>query len=175
MPIIFIDDIREYKFMIGYKIKVGNNYYEILGIERLTHKEAIGAVTTLNTTTKDFNDYMKPLDGYIYFVEFMAIDGNCGFQLEFPKGIPHGTPRGNVEYLYFADASPSAPLYEPLVIIPPNYPSWKVYNPTASTNNSDAIFKGKRWRVKKLGVSEIPAEGRYIELTDYASGGIGQG
>lgn len=175
MPIIFIDGVRIYKFMIGYKFKIGQTFYEILGIEPFKHLEALGSLAASTTTTKDFTTYMKPLDNYIYFVEWMAIDGNCGFQFQFQKGIPHGTVRGNTEYLYFDDAKPSDPLYWPFLIIPPNYPTWALYNPTASANNSDAIFKGERWLVKKLGVNETPPEGQYTILTDYAAGGIGQG
>lgn len=175
MPIIFIDNQRKYKFQVGYKVKIGKNFYEIIGIEDLKHKEAMGSLAAAGTTTYDFDAYMKPLDGYIYFVEYLAIDGYCGFQFHFPKGIPHGTPRGNTEYLYFFDANPSDPLYKPFFIIPPNYPSFALYNPEASANNSDAIFTGERWRVEKLDVTQIPPEGKYVELTDYAAGGIGQG
>ena len=176
MTIIFIDNQRKYKFFIGYKIKVGSAFYEIIGIEELRHKEATGSLGAGSTTTKDFNNYMQPLDNMIYFVEEVGIDGNLGFQFEFPKGQSHHTPRGAAEYIYWEEANPLDPMYCPFVITPPNHPSFKLYNPTGAANNSDAFFRGEKWQVEKLVGARIPAAGTYTELMDYANPkGIGQG
>jgi len=161
--------------MIGYIVKIGNNFYKIQAIDPLYNKEATGSVAASTTTTKDWNTYMQPLDGYIYFVEWLSIDGNLGFQLQFPKGMQHGSPRGKIEYFYFKDAMPSNPLYYPFVITPPNYPTFGLYNPTSAANNSDVEFVGQRWAVRKLDNMERPPEGKYVELVDYANRGIGQG
>lgn len=161
--------------MIGYQFKLGAKYYKILGIEDLRHKEATGSVDSLDDTTVSFDDYMKPLDGYAYFVEFLAIDGYLGWQFEFPAGIPHGTPRGNIEYIYFDEGHPLNMVYVPFIVTPPNYPTFKLYNPEAFANNSDILFKGKRWLVEKLTGAKIPPLGQFVEMEDYAAGGIGQG
>lgn len=178
MPIIFIDNRRKYKFLIGYVIKLGKNFYRIAGIEDLRHKEATGSVAALTVTTKDWDTYLKPLDGYMYFVEFIGIDGLLGFLFEFPKGTPHGTPRGNIEYIYFDEASILDPMYLPFLVITPHHPSFRLYNPTAAANNSDVIFKGEKWQVDKLSVEEAAALSRneYTEMTNYAkTRGLGQG
>lgn len=160
--------------MIGYQFKLGAKYYKIFGIENLRHKEATGSVDSLDDTTVNFDTYMKPLDGYAYFVEFLAIDGYLGWQLEFPAGMPHGTPRGNIEYIYFDEANVLNMMYVPFIITPPNYPSFKLYNPESFANNSDMIFKGKRWLVKQLVGDDIPQPGQFVTMQDYAKG-IGQG
>ncbi len=174
--IIFIDDERLYKFLKGYNVKVGAKMYKIMGIEELRWMEAIGALATITATTKDFDTYMKPLDNYIYFVESMGIDGFCGWALQFPKGIVHGAPRGQTAYVYKDEAGKLNPIYYPMIITSPDYPTWAVYNPSGSSNNSDAYFFGQRWRVKLLDSGEVQEVGsNYTELTDYANSGIGQG
>lgn len=178
MPIIFIDDRRKYKFLIGYVVKLGITFYRITGIELLRHKEATGSVAAGLVTTKDWDTYLKPLDGYMYFIEFIGIDGNLGFLFEFPKGTPHGTPRGTIEYIYFDEASILDPLYLPFLVITPNHPSFRLYNPTAAANNSDVVFKGEKWQIEKLSKEEAAALSRneYTEMTNYAkSKGLGQG
>lgn len=175
MAIIFIDGERKYKFRIGYVIKIGKNFYRITGIEELRWTEALGSLAATTATTYDFSTYMKPLDGYIYFVEYMGIDGFCGFALQFPKGIVHGAPRGQTSYVYKDEAGKLNPMYYPMVITSPNYPTWATYNPESSANNADAYFFGERWKVNKLTQPEISEITSYEELTDYANSGIGQG
>ena len=174
--IIFMDGERKYKFMKGYHIKLGNKLFRILGIEDLRWKEAIGSIATVTATTKDWDTYMKPLDNYIYFVEYMGIDGFCGFALQFPKGIVHGAPRGQTDYMYKDEAGKLNPIYFPFIITSPDYPTWAVYNPSGAANNSDAYFFGERWRVVLLDASQIADIGsNFTDMTDYAMGGIGQG
>lgn len=173
--IIFFDPHRKYKFLNGYHFKIGERFYRIDGIEELRHKEATGSVASGIDTKKDFDEKMKPLDGFIYFVEHMGIDGRLGFQLEFPKGTQHGTPRGEIEYIYFDEANPLDPTYIPLIIEPGNSPTFHLYNPHTAANNSDVVFTGERWKVTKLEDREITPDIRFIEMTDYAKGGIGQG
>lgn len=172
--IIFIDDKRKYKFIIGYNIKIGEDYFRIDGIEELRHKEAMTALATVTASTYDFDTYLKPLDGYMYFIESMGIDGFCGWALQFPKGIVHGAPRGETQYVYKDEAGKLNPKYYPFIITSPNYPTWAYYNPTTATNTSTAYFFGERWRIRKLGSSETPPK-EYVELLDYTRGGIGQG
>ncbi|KKN90793.1 hypothetical protein LCGC14_0223760 [marine sediment metagenome] len=174
--IIFIDGERKFKFMKGYNIKLGAKMFKIMGIEELRWKEAIGSVATGIATTKDWDTYMKPLDNYIYFVEYMGIDGFCGFALQFPKGIVHGAPRGQTEYVYKDEAGKLNPMFYPFLISSPDYPTWAVFNAAAIANNSDAYFFGERWRVKILSGTEIQEIGsNFTEMTDYANSGIGQG
>ncbi len=119
---------------------------------------------------------MKPLDNYIYFVEYMGIDGFVGWTLQFPKGIVHGAPRGQTEYVYKDEAGKLNPMYYPFIISSPDYPTWAVYNPKSFTNNSDAYFFGERWRIVLLDGAQIQDIGsNFTELTDYANSGIGQG
>lgn len=173
--IIFIDNERKYKFLIGYNIKIGQDFYRIDGIEKLRHEEALTALATVTASTYDFSTYLKPLDGYMYFIEKMGIDGFCGFALQFPKGIVHGAPRGETEYVYKDEAGKLNPEYYPFIITTPNYPTWAYYNPTTATNTSYAYFKGERWKVHKINSSELTGKDTYIELLDYTNGGIGQG
>lgn len=177
MTVIFVDNKRKYKFMVGYKVKVGSRFYEIMGIEPLRHKEATGSVATVTATTKDWDTYMRPLNGYIYFVEKMGINGYLGFAFQFPKGIVHGAPRGETEYIYFNEANSLNPLYYPFVIIDPYFPTWALYNPNANSNNSDAYFFGERWLVREMLSDEyrLLKRNEYTELVDYSKGGIGQG
>jgi len=172
--IVFIDGERKYKFLIGYKLKIGQDYYRIDGIEELRHTENLTALATVTASTYDFDTYLKPLDGYIYFIEHMGIDGFCGFALQFPKGIVHGAPRGETQYVYKDEAGKLDPLYYPFIITTPNYPTWAYYNPSGATNTSVAYFFGERWKVRKLQATEAPPKD-FLELTDYAQGGIGQG
>lgn len=171
--ILFIDNKRKYKFLIGYVIKTGAKYFKIDGIEELRHSEAIGSLAAATASTKDWDTYMKPLDGYIYFIQEMGIDGFCGFALQFPKGIVHGAPRGETEYVYKDEAGKLNPKYYPFIITSPDYPTWATNNPKAAANNSQAYFYGERWKVHQLQPHEIPKD--YTELTNYALGGIGQG
>ena len=175
MAIIFINGERKYIFRIGYVIKIGQNFYRIKGIEELRWKESMTALATVTASTYDFSTYMKPLDGYIYFVEYMGIDGFCGFAVQFPKGIVHGAPRGQTEYVYKDEAGKLLPMYYPMIITSPNYPTWAYYNPTGLTRTDDAYFFGERWKVDLLSPAEIAEVTSYEELTDYASSGIGQG
>lgn len=178
MTIIFIDNKRKYKFMLGYKVKVGNKVYEIIGIELLRWKEAIGSLAATTSTTKKFNSYMTPLDNYIYFVEGVAIDGNCGFQWEYPEGQKHHTPRGQTIYIYSDEANILQPMYLPVLVIKPSYPTIAVYNPTAAANNSDFYFIGEKWQVKELdpSIAATLSPSQYTEMFDYANPkGIGQG
>lgn len=174
--IIFVDGERKHKFLIGYNVEIGANMYKIVGIEELRWMEAIGSLATVSTTSKDFDTYMKPLDNYVYWVEYMGIDGFCGWALQFPKGIVHGAPRGQTQYVYKDEAGKLNPLYYPMIITSPNYPTWVVYNPTGAANDSDAYFFGERWRIKLLIGAELSDIGsNFTKLTDYANSGIGQG
>lgn len=175
MTIIFIDGERKYKFLKGFIVKIGAKIYKILGIEELRWSEPIGSIATVTGTTKDFDTYMKPLDNYIYWVEYMGIDGFCGWALQFPKGIVHGAPRGQTSYVYKDEAGKLNPMYYPMIITTPDYPTWAVYNPFSASNNSDAYFFGERWRVKLLDSLEMQNVTSVTELTDYANSGIGQG
>lgn len=175
MAIIFINGERKYIFRIGYVVKIGLNFYRIKGIEELRWYEPIGSIATVTVTQKDFDTYMKPLAGYIYWVEYMGIDGFCGFSIEFPKGIVHGAPRGQLQYIYKDEAGKLNPVYYPMIITAGSHPTWNVYNPTGAANNSDAYFFGERWKVDLLKEAEIAEITSWEELTDYASSGIGQG
>lgn len=176
-PVLFIDGERIYKFRIGDVVKISNNYYRLENIQPLRHGPvALGSIATTETGTFDFSvansQYMQPLEGYLYWVEKVAIDGRCGFRFEFPKGQPHLHPKGSApgEYIYFRHAKPSDPLYLPFVIEPPYYPTWQLYNPHTAANNSDAWFWGFKWQVEMLKGMDVPSEG-YIELTDYRRSG----
>lgn len=171
--IIFIDDKRKYKFLVGYVLKLGAKFYRIDGIEELRHSESIGSLAATTASTKDWDTYLKPLDGYIYFIQEMGIDGFVGFALQMPKGIVHGAPRGETQYVYKDEAGRLNPKYYPFVLTPPNYPTWAIYNPTGAANTSQAYFFGERWKVHKLESHEVAKD--YTELTDYTLGGIGQG
>ncbi len=173
--IIFVDGERKYKFRIGYTIKVGQNFYRIKGIEELRWKESMTALATVTASTYDFDTYMKPLDGFIYFVEYIGVDGFCGIAIQFPKGIVHGAPRGQTEYVYKDEAGKLNPMYYPMIITSPNYPTIAYYNPTTVSRTDDIYFFGERWKVDKLNPSEVSEISSYEELTDYASSGIGQG
>lgn len=177
--IIFIDNKRKFKFRAGYIVKLGKNFYRINGIEELRWAEAMTALAATTASTYDFSQYMQPNPGYMYFVEKMGIDGFCGWALQFPKGIVHGAPHGQTSYVYKDEAGKLNPMYYPMVITSPNFPTWAYYNPTAASNTPTAYFFGERWRVTKLEESEVAQVTSYEELTDYAgtagSSGIGQG
>ncbi len=169
--ILFIDSEKIYKFRIGHNIKILENYYRIDNIQPLYHKEACGSCSATDTLTKDFDTYLKPREGYLYFIEHVGIDGFCGFHFQMPKGQPHLTPQGYGEYIYFDIANPLDPYYLPFIVEPPNYPVLKLYNPEAAANNSDASFEGQKMQVKKLEGAEIPPKGQYTELIDYTTSG----
>ena len=179
--IVFLDPTRKYKFLIGHYFKTGRRekvYYQIIGIDEvLRWRQSTGAVTASSTTTKDWDTYLKPLDGYAYFIEKMGIEGKVGFQLQFPKGINHGTPRGEAKYLYASEAGKGNPWYYPIIVIPPFYPTWALNNPDTSDRTGYGYFFGEKWRVRKIASSEVTPniEKLATEMTDYALGGIGQG
>lgn len=176
--IIFFDPTRKYKFLVNHYFKIEKSYYQITGIdENLGWSQSTGSVTTLQETVKDWSDYLRPLDGYAYFIERMGINGRLGFAMQFPKGITHGAPRGQTRYLYYDDASHVDPIYYPFVVLPPHFPSWKLYNPTTATYTAYAYFFGEKWKIRKIPELEVNAEieQKAIELTDYANSGIGQG
>lgn len=163
--------------MIGHNIKLGKKFYRIFGIDPLTWKEETGSISAGDETTKDWNDYLLPLDGFAYWIEKLAIEGRLGFAVNFPRGKPHGAPRGQTRYIYWGEARPGHPKYFPMLVTPPSYPSYALYNPHSAANNSYAWFFGERWWVDEpLTKEEVEEIGdRYTELTNYAGGGIGAG
>lgn len=175
MAIIFIDNTRKYKFLNDYYFQLGERIYQIKGIEGLRWKEASGDCSATSTLTTDFDTYLKPLDGFAYFIEEFGIDGNLGFAFQFPKGIVHGAPRGETQYIYADEAPYNRPIYMPFIITPPHYPTFEFYNPKSSTFNADMYFFGERWRVRNASPNEVPNIDAIPRLTDYASSGIGQG
>ena len=167
--IIFIDNERKYKFRIGNVVKIGTRIYKITNIEPLIHKESCGAITT--TGTKDFDSYLKPREGYLYFIEYVAIDGRCEFQFQYPKGQPHYTPRGYQEYIGFDRANIDDPLYAPFIVINPEYPSVYLYNPTGVANTSYMTFEGEKFEVTEVTENAPPID---MEICDYPrSGSLG--
>ena len=173
--IIFVDGERKFKFRNGYVIKLGKKFYRIKGIEELRWAEEMTALATVTASTYDFSTYMKPLDGYMYFIEYIGIDGFCGIAIQFPKGIVHGSPRGQTSYMYKDEAGKLKPAYYPMMWTAPDYPTIAYYNPTLLTRTDTIYFFGERWKIDILSPAEIAEVSSYEDITDYASSGIGQG
>jgi len=163
--IIFIDNIRKYKFRINDIIKVGSRIYKIIGIEMLEHEESMGSVSAGSTSDYDFDTNLKPSDGYAYFIEFIGISGLCKFRFEFPRGQPHFTPHGILEYIDFDHANRLRPMYVPFIIFNPEYPSVKLYNPSDVANTPYMYFRGEKFEIESL--TSIPPGERVIDLLDY--------
>ena len=163
--------IKKYNFKVGHFFKIGNAFYEITGIVPMWWTEASGSCTALSTLKKDFEDNLKPSNGYAYWNELIGIDGALNFLLEYPRGTPHWNPHGGRKYLNRYQASYLRMKYFPFLIMNPKYPTIEFYNPEAAAKNADMYFEGERWRVELL--EWIPDI--YTELTKYEAGGIGEG
>lgn len=169
MSQIIIDNVRKYRFRIGFIIKIGSTFLEIQGIEPLQTYYNTNTLTTLQEIPQSFQDELTPSPNYVYWIEFMGIDGALGFQLLFPQ-VPHWTVHGEKKYLFRHRAGKLNPAYVPHLITNPNYPRLNLYNPEATSKSATVYWIGERFRIR-----EVDPQPVYTELTNYAEGGIGEG
>jgi hypothetical protein len=171
---------KKYNFKLGYVIKVGKEYYEIIGIEWLHHPEKVNSVDATDSADQSFSENLKPSEGYAYWIEEIGIDGALGFQLKFPA-VPRWTVHGNKRYIYRHRASFMNPLYFPFLVLNPDYPRFTFYNPENSAKEAVMYFTGERWLLDKLSKSELnqkrSEKGQlyYTDLTSFTDKSIGEG
>lgn len=163
---------KKYNFKIGYHIKVGSLFYEILGIEWLQHYESVDEVAAGVSGEQSFESELKPSEGYLYWIEKVGIDGALGFQLKFPS-VPRWTVHGNKRYFYRHRASFLNPLYKPFLVKNPEYPRFTFYNPEVAAKKAIMYFEGERFLTKTIERSQV---GDYwTDLTSYSDMSIGEG
>ena len=171
---------KKYNFRIGHNIKVGKEFYKILGIEWLQHYELVSSVSAGSSADQSFESNLKPSEGYMYWIEFIGIDGALGFQLKYPA-VPRWTVHGEKRYIYRHRASFMNPIYHPFLVYNPQYPRFTFYNPEASSKSAVIYFEGERFMVQKLRQEDILAierrEGKFVytDLTSYTDISIGEG
>jgi len=160
---------KKYNFKLGYIIKVGREFYEILGIEPFTHYELIASVATGVAQTQNFNANLTPSQGYMYWIEKMGIDGALGFQLTFPA-VPRWTVHGLRRYIYRHRASFINPIHMPILVRNPQFPRFTYFNPEVAAKVGIMFFEGERWIIKQTEESNV-----YTDLTSYTDLNIGEG
>ncbi len=162
---------NKFNFKLGYIIKVGREYFVILGIEDFNHYEAITGITTLNTGDQSFESNLRPSDGYMYWIEKLGIDGALGFQLKFPA-VPRWSVHGEKRYIYRHRASFLNMIYKPILVRNPNYPRFTFYNPELATKAAIMYFEGERWIISKVEEGSVDI---FTDLTSYTDLNIGEG
>ena len=160
---------KKFNFKLGYVIKVGREFYEILGIEPFTHYELIASVATGVAQTQNFNANLTPSQGYMYWIEKMGIDGALGFQLTFPA-VPRWTVHGLRRYIYRHRASFINPIHMPILIRNPQFPRFTYFNPELDAKVGIMFFEGERWIIK-----QVAEPSTYTDLTSYTDLNIGEG
>lgn len=164
---IIIDKVKKYHFFIGFNFEIDGDYYQIEDLEEMKWDDKPGSAVTTGATSNWNVTNLTPLEGYAYYIEKVGIDGFCGFQVLF-KDYPHNAPRREATYFYMEDASRHKPMFIPHVIFNPDYPTYKLYNPTASSNTPRMFFYGEKWKIKKLSIRPD----QITKLTDYMKGSM---
>lgn len=160
---------KKFNFKLGYVIKVGREFYELIGIEPFHHYEAIDSVATLTAQAQSFQANLLPSTGYMYWIEKMGIDGALGFQLTFPA-VPRWTVHGLRRYIYRHRASFMSPIYMPILVRNPQFPRFTFYNPELAAKLGIMYFEGERFIVKPCAEPSV-----YTDLTSYTDLNIGEG
>lgn len=162
---------QKFNFKLGYVIKVGKEYYTILGIEPFSHYEAVDSVATLTAQDQSFATNLTPSNGYMYWIEEIGIDGALGFQLKFPA-VPRWTVHGEKRYIYRHRASFINPLNFNILIRNPQYPRFTFYNPELAAKLAIIYFGGERWIIEPIPKGQVEI---YTDLTSYTDLNIGEG
>ncbi len=160
---------KKFNFKLGYIIKIGREFFELIGIESFTHYELINSVATLKAQDQSFGTNLTPSQGYMYWIEKVGIDGALGFQLKFPA-VPRWTVHGLKRYIYRHRASFINPMPLQILIRHPNYPRFTFYNPELTAKVAIMFFEGERFIVEKTSESNV-----YTDLTSYTDLNIGEG
>jgi len=160
---------EKFNFKLGYIIKIGREYFQILGIEPFTHSEAINSVATGVSGDQSFESNLRPADGYMYWFIKLGIDGALGFQLKFPA-VPRWTVHGLKRYIYRHRASFMNPIHYNFLVRSPEFPRFTFFNPEAAAKTAIMYFEGERWIVKKVADVDM-----YTDLTSYTDLNIGEG
>ena len=162
---------NKFNFKLGYIVKIGKDFFEILGIEPITHYESITGIGTLVAGDQSFETNFRPSDGYFYWIEKMGIDGALGFQLKFPA-VPRWTVHGEKRYIYRHRASFMNPIYMPILIRNPNFIRMTFYNPELATKAAIMYFEGEKWIVSRVEDGNVDI---FTDLTSYTDLNIGEG
>ena len=160
---------KKFNFKLGYNIKVGKEFFELIGIEPFTHYELINSVAAGIAQDQSFATNLTPSMGYMYWIEKVGIDGALGFQLKFPA-VPRWTVHGLKRYIYRHRASFINMKPMEILIRHPNYPRFTFYNPELTAKLGVLYFEGERFIVKPVGEREP-----YTDLTSYTDLNIGEG
>lgn len=162
---------KKFNFKNGYIIKIGREFYEILGIEPFTHPELINSVATGVSQDQSFQANLQPSQGYMYWVEKLGIDGALGFQLKFPA-VQRWTVHGLKRYIYRHRASLMNMMHMPFLVRSPQFPRFSFHNPEAAAKTAILYFEGERWIVSPKNSAEVDV---YTDLTSYTDLNIGEG
>jgi len=160
---------KKFNFKLGYTIKVGREFFELIGIEPFTHYELIASVAAGTAQDQSFQANLMPSTGYMYWIEKVGIDGALGFQLKFPA-VPRWTVHGLKRYIYRHRASFMNPKPLEILVRNPQYPRFTFYNPELTAKLAVMYFEGERFIVEKTGAKDI-----YTDLTSYTDLNIGEG
>ena len=160
---------KKFNFKLGYVIKVGRQFFELLGIEPFNHYELIASVTAGTAQTQNFNANLTPSMGYMYWIEKVGIDGALGFQLTFPA-VPRWTVHGLRRYIYRHRASFVNPIPLQILIRNPEFPRFTFFNPELTDKLAVMYFEGERFIVKECAETSV-----YTDLTSYSDLNIGEG
>lgn len=160
---------KKFNFKLGYNIKVGREFFELIGIEPWTHYELIASVAAGIAQDQSFATNLTPSLGYMYWIEKVGIDGALGFQLKFPS-VPRWTAHGLKRYIYRHRASFTNMKPMEILIRHGYYPQFTFYNPELTAKLGVMYFEGERFIVKPTGERDV-----YTDLTSYSDLNIGEG
>lgn len=160
---------KKFNFKLGYVIKIGRQFFELIGIEPFTHYELIASVATVTAQAQSFAANLTPSIGYMYWIEKVGIDGALGFQLTFPA-VPRWTVHGLRRYIYRHRASFINMIPLEILVRNPQFPRFTFYNPETTAKLAVMYFEGERFIVEECGESNV-----YTDLTSYTDLNIGEG
>ena len=163
---------KKFNFKIGYIIKIGKEFYEIIGIEPFEHYELIASVAAGIAQDQSFAGNLTPSHGFMYWITEQGIDGALGFQLKFPN-VPRWTTHGNKRYIYRHRASFLNPITDyPFLLRNPLFPRFTFYNPEVAAKLAIIYFGGERWLTSVIEAEEVDI---FTDLTSYTDLNIGEG
>jgi len=163
---------KKYNFKIGYIIKIGKEYYEIIGIEDFEHYAVVNSVAAGKAADQSFAGNLTPSHGFMYWITEQGIDGALGFQLKFPN-VPRWTTHGNKRYIYRHRASFINPICnKPILLRNPLFPRYTFYNPELTAKLAIMYWGGERWVVEPINAGAVDI---FTDLTSYTDLNIGEG
>jgi hypothetical protein len=153
----------------GTKLKVGSEIYEVLSEEELKYSYTPPAAYAAAASNAVRMTELLPAIGYIYWIQTIGVNGGLSFQIQFPHSVPRNTPTANpAQYYTRRDAHWLDPADISFFITERLEPSLFIINNEAIAQTSIFVFKGLKFKVRKLQPGEVnPSE--VIDVVDFAT------